>query len=167
VQGRRYLLVAALVAGALALIEVATSGGGAGDRAGRPAPALPAEVLTPPRATIASLRGKPAVINFWASWCGPCAKEAPELARLSRQLHGRATLVGVDWNDALSGARAFIRKNGWTFQNLRDADGLVGNAYGLSGLPNTFVLDRGGRIVRVLRGPQTVAQFERALRAAG
>ena len=165
-QGRRYLLVAALVAGALAVIEVATNGGGNG-RAGRAAPALPAEVLTPPRATVASLRGKPAVVNFWASWCGPCIKEAPELRRLSQRLQGRARLVGVDWNDALSGARAFIRKNRWTFQNLRDGDGLAGTAWGLSGLPNTFVLDREGRIVRVLRGPQTVPQFEQALRAAG
>jgi thiol-disulfide isomerase/thioredoxin len=166
VQGRRYLLVAAVVAGALALVEVATNGGDS-SHARRAAPALPAEVLTPPRATIASLRGKPALINFWASWCGPCEKEAPELARLARGLRGRATLVGVDWNDGRSGARAFIRRNGWSFPNLRDADGVVGNDYGLSGLPNTFVLDGGGRIVRVLRGPQTVAGFERALRAAG
>jgi cytochrome c biogenesis protein CcmG, thiol:disulfide interchange protein DsbE len=164
-QGRRYLLVAALVIGALAAIEVATNGGGA--RSGRSAPALPSEILTPPRMTVASLRGKPALINFWASWCGPCAKEAPELARLSRNLRGSGTLVGVDWNDALSGARGFIRKYGWTFPNLRDADGVVGNRYGLSGLPNTFVLDRSGRIVQVLRGPQTAAGFERALRAAG
>jgi cytochrome c biogenesis protein CcmG/thiol:disulfide interchange protein DsbE len=166
VQGRRYLLVAALVIGALAAIEVATSGGG-GAGHGRRAPALPAEVLTPPRATIASLRGRPALVNFWASWCGPCSKEAPELARLQRALGGDGTLVGVDWNDARSGARAFVRKHGWTFPNLRDADGAVGNRYSLTGLPNTFVLDREGRIVKVLRGPQTVAEFQRALRSAG
>ena len=164
-QGRRYLLVAALVIGALAAVEVATQNGG-GDRGARTAPALPSVVLTPPRTTIASLRGRPALINFWASWCGPCDKEAPELARLSHRLRGRATLVGVDWNDALSGARHFISKNHWSFPNLRDGDGTVGNRYGLSGLPNSFVLDPTGRIVRILRGPQTVATFERALRAA-
>jgi cytochrome c biogenesis protein CcmG, thiol:disulfide interchange protein DsbE len=163
-QGRRYLLVAALVIGALAAIEVLTSGDADRDR--RKAPALPAEVLPPPRATLASLRGKPAVVNFWASWCGPCDKEAPELRRFSRRLHGRGTLVGVDWNDALAGAHKFIGKNGWTFPNLRDGDGVAGNRYGLSGLPNTFVLDADGRIVKVLRGPQTVAGLERALREA-
>src|SRR5207244_13164788 len=60
--------------------------------------------LTPPRVTVDSLKGRPAVVNFWASWCGPCRKEAPELSALSRDLHGRATLVGVNWNDAASGA---------------------------------------------------------------
>jgi cytochrome c biogenesis protein CcmG/thiol:disulfide interchange protein DsbE len=164
-RGRRYLLVAALVIGALVALELATSGGGR--HGGRSAPALPAEVLTPPRLTIASLRGRPALVNFWASWCGPCDREAPELRRFSRQLHGRGTLVGVDWNDALGGARKFIRKNGWTFPNLRDSDGVAGNRYGLSGLPNTFVLDSDGRIVKVLRGPQTAAGLERALREAG
>ena len=166
-QGRRYLLVAALVIGALAAVELATSGGGGNDDGGRRAPALPAEVLTPPRTSLASLRGKPALVNFWASWCGPCDREAPELRRFSRDLRGRAALVGVDWNDALAGARKFIRKNRWTFPNLRDGDGVVGNRWGLSGLPNTFVLDADGRIVSVLRGPQSVADLERALRSAG
>jgi thiol-disulfide isomerase/thioredoxin len=162
-QGRRYLLVAALVIGALAALEVATHDA----HPKRVAPALPSEVLTAPRATLASLRGKPALINFWASWCGPCNKEAPQLARLSRSLHGRATLVGVDWNDSLSGARGFIRKNHWSFPNLRDPDGTVGYRYRLSGLPNSFVLDRDGRIARIFRGPQTTATFQRALRQAG
>lgn len=165
-RGRRYLLVAALVIGALAAVELATSGGGEGGER-RAAPELPREVLTPPRATLASLRGKPALVNFWASWCGPCDREAPELRQFSNELRGRATLIGVDWNDRLEGARKFIQKNRWTFPNLRDADGVVGNRWGLSGLPNTFVLDRDGRIVQVLRGPQSLAQLRAALRRAG
>jgi thiol-disulfide isomerase/thioredoxin len=67
----------------------------------RAAPALPTSVLVPPRLTLAELRGKPAVIHFWASWCGPCHKEAPEIERFARSLHGRANLVGIDLSDGL------------------------------------------------------------------
>jgi cytochrome c biogenesis protein CcmG/thiol:disulfide interchange protein DsbE len=66
---------------------------------GKPAPPLPAHVLVPPRASIASLRGRPVAISFWASWCVPCRQEAPGLARLSRELRGRASLIGADWGD--------------------------------------------------------------------
>ncbi|HEX8066426.1 MAG TPA: TlpA disulfide reductase family protein [Thermoleophilaceae bacterium] len=160
------VLLAVVLVGGLVALEVATSGGGE-DRPGRrAAPPLPAAVLVPPRATVESLRGRPAIVNFWASWCDPCKREARELQRLSSRLRGRAALVGVDWADDLAGARAFIRRYGWTFPNLRDAQGTVGNEYRLSGLPNTFVLDSDGRIAQVLRGPQTAASVERALAAA-
>ena len=72
-------------------------------------------------------------------------------------------MVGVDWSDALSGARSFIRRYAWTFPNLRDAEGTVGNEYHLTGLPTTFVLDAHGRIRAVLRGPQDEASLGRAL----
>jgi len=69
----------------------------------------------------------------------------------------------VDWSDGLSGARAFIRSHSWTFPNVRDAEGTVGNAYRLTGLPSTFVLDAHGRIRAVLRGPQDEGSLTRAL----
>lgn len=158
-------LIIATVAVVLVGVEL-LSGGSNGTAPGKPAPPLPAEVLIPPRVTVASLRGKPAAINFWASWCGPCRQEAPALERLARSLRGRATLVGIDWNDGLSGARSFIDQHGWTFPNLRDANGTVGDRYEISGLPTTFVINSQGLITEVLRGPQDVSSVKQALRSA-
>jgi cytochrome c biogenesis protein CcmG/thiol:disulfide interchange protein DsbE len=157
----RLALTGLAVAAAIAVAELASGGG---KSVGRPAPALPRPVLLPPRATLASLRGKPAVVNFWASWCGPCRHEAPQLERFAHSLHGQARLVGVDWSDGLPEARAFVRRFGWSFPVLRDPTGIVGDRYGLSGLPTTFVLDGAGRIVERLPGPQTEASLRAALR---
>jgi cytochrome c biogenesis protein CcmG, thiol:disulfide interchange protein DsbE len=151
-------LVLAAVAGVVAA-EVLTSGASSG----RPAPALPRQVLSAPRVDLASLRGKPALVNFWASWCGPCRQEAPELERFAKAIGGSASLVGVDWNDGAANARGFIARNHWSYPVLRDSSGDVGNAYGLSGLPMTFVLDSSGDIVETLRGPQSVAGLRQAL----
>ena len=86
------------------------------------------------------------------------------MERLAQGLHGRARLVGVDWSDDLGNAREFIREHEWSFPVLRDS-GEVGDAYGIGGLPVTFVLDRRGRIVETLPGPQTRADLEAALRS--
>lgn len=155
-----YAIVAVAVVAALAADALLDRGGGSA--AGRPAPPLPGEVLVPPRATLASLRGKPAAIVFWASWCEPCRQEAPGFARLARSLHGRASLVGVDWEDERAAALAFVRRYGWRFPVLR-ASGLSGGRYDVIGLPTTLVLDSAGRISSVLRGPQTAADLSRAL----
>ena len=155
--------VVVLVIVGVVAAEVLTAGGGTHSRA---APELPREVLVGPRVDLASLRGKPALINFWASWCAPCKEEAPELKSFSDGLGGRATLVGVDWNDSADSAREFIAKSGWDYPILRDPTQKVGTEYGLNGLPTTFVLDAHGNIVQTLRGPQTAASLERALSAA-
>ena len=155
--------VVALVVGGLVAAELLTAGGGS---ATRRAPELPTQVLSGHRVDLASLRGKPALINFWASWCGPCKDEAPELKKFSESLGDRATLVGVDWNDAADNANEFIAKSGWTYPILRDPSQKVGVQYGLNGLPTTFVLNSDGDIVQTLQGPQTVASLNRALSAA-
>jgi cytochrome c biogenesis protein CcmG, thiol:disulfide interchange protein DsbE len=124
-------------------------------------------VLVPPAVTSVALRGAPAAINFWASWCDPCRKEAPALERFARAQDGRAQIVGVNWNDSRSGARSWIGRYGWTFTNLRDGDGKVGRDYRLSGLPTTFVIDSRGRIADVLLGPQSETSLREALESAG
>jgi cytochrome c biogenesis protein CcmG/thiol:disulfide interchange protein DsbE len=156
------IVAVALVVGLIA-VEVLSS---SPDTKPKPAPPLPAAVLQPPRATLAGLRGKPALINFWASWCHPCREEAPELERLNRSLHGSANLVGVDYTDQSGAAREFIHKYGWTFPVLEDPDGIYGARYRFSGLPTTVVLDSRGRIVETLRGPQTQAELHQALDSA-
>src|SRR3989442_4297200 len=134
-----FLTAAALL---LAVVLAILLGGNAGPTRARAAPSLPSKVLVGPRVDLASLRGRPAIIHFWASWCAPCVKEAPQLARLASELHGRATLVGVDWSDNRGAAASFVRRFHWTFPVLIDPEGSVGNAYGLTGLPTTFLLDR-------------------------
>ena len=152
-QGFLITTVALLLAFLLAVLV----GGNASPTKARRAPALPTKVLVGPRVDLASLQGRPAIIHFWASWCGPCVKEAPQLARLAGELHGRATLVGVDWSDNQGDAARFVRQHHWTFPVLIDSSGEVGDAYGITGLPTTFLLDRQGRIIRRLVGPQTAA----------
>jgi thiol-disulfide isomerase/thioredoxin len=134
--------------------------------AGRPAPALPSEHLAGPPAPPLSAGGQSKIVVFWASWCGPCAQEAPAVERVSKSAIGRGRVIGVDWSDALSGAQSFIRGHSWTFPNLRDGEGTVGNAYRLLGLPTTFVVDSHGRIRAMLRGPQDEASLVRALGGA-
>jgi cytochrome c biogenesis protein CcmG, thiol:disulfide interchange protein DsbE len=157
------LAVLACVVAGVVLAEVLTAGG---ESSPRPAPQLPSEVLRGPRMDLASLRGKPALVNFWASWCKPCQQEAPELKRFDETLGNKANLVGVDWNDTPSNARKFIAASGWQYPILRDPSQHVGYAYGLNGLPTTFVLNAQGQIVETLQGPQTAAKLRQALASA-
>jgi thiol-disulfide isomerase/thioredoxin len=164
---RRLLSISILAAAALAaLIVFGLSSSGSGP-VGRVAPQLPREHLAGPAVTLhdalANAHGRATLITFWASWCGPCTREAGALERFSRSAAGKGRLIGVDWSDGLSGARAFVLEHGWTFPVLRDAEGTVGNDYRLSGLPTTFVLDADGRIRSELRGPQTQATLARAM----
>lgn len=157
----RWVAVAGLVAAALVVAELA-SGNGA-EHAGRPAPPLPTKALRPPAVDLAALRGKPALVDFFASWCEPCAEEAPTLRELSAALGGRATVVAVDWDDAGGPARAFVRRHGWEFPVLADTSGTAGESYGLVGLPTSFVIDPEGRIVATFRGPQSETTLRQAL----
>jgi cytochrome c biogenesis protein CcmG, thiol:disulfide interchange protein DsbE len=98
---------------------------------------------------LASLRGKAVVLNFWASWCGPCKSEAPVLERLWQQYRGKGVVfVGIDSNDASSDARRFVSAHGITYPVVSDKNGLVAaNSYDIDSLPVTYFVDRRGRLV--------------------
>lgn len=98
--------------------------------------------------SLASLRGKAVVINFFASWCDPCKEEAGVLEAAWRKYRSRGlVMVGVDYNDLKSEARAFARRHGMTYPLVHDRDGDVLNAYGATGIPETFFVDRDGILV--------------------
>ncbi|HEX3509977.1 MAG TPA: TlpA disulfide reductase family protein [Solirubrobacteraceae bacterium] len=166
---RRPLRMIASALAAAAVVVALVLGLSSSGAAPRPAPPLPREHLTGAAVTLPALlfagHGAAAVV-FWASWCGPCEHEAPEVERFAQSAGGRGHIVGVDWSDARGGALAFIRHFGWTFPNVRDGDGTVGNAYRLTNLPTTFVIGRNGRIASVLHGPQSEATLTRAVAAA-
>jgi cytochrome c biogenesis protein CcmG, thiol:disulfide interchange protein DsbE len=104
-------------------------------------------------ASLADYRGKVVVLNFWASWCGPCKVESPLLERWHRRLSKQGGLVlGVDVQDIDGDARAFVDEFGLTYPMLRDGPGDLRDEFGILGLPETFVVDRQGRIAAVVRG---------------
>jgi cytochrome c biogenesis protein CcmG/thiol:disulfide interchange protein DsbE len=110
------------------------------------------------------------VLNFFASWCPPCREEAPQLNRLQRTLAGHGTIVGVAWNDASEDTRGFVREHGVRYPVLRDVDGAFAKAYGVRGMPETFVIDPQGRVVALQRAeitPQWVEANVAPLLASG
>jgi len=92
--------------------------------------------------------GKPVVVNFWASWCGPCADEAPLLQDAARRNADRFTFVGVDVQDVDSDAQAFLRKYRVSYPNGSGNAGPISIQYGMRGVPETYFIAPDGKLVR-------------------
>lgn len=138
-------------------------------RGGRPtAPDLSLPALgAPGRRSLAELRGHVVVVNFWASWCTACLRETPALQRTQTQLaRHNATVLGVTFRDTVGDALSFLRAHGLTYPNARDVDGHAAQAYGTRALPETFVIDRAGRVAAISRGPVDAAFLRRAVALA-
>ncbi|OLB01594.1 MAG: hypothetical protein AUJ05_01230 [Candidatus Rokubacteria bacterium 13_1_40CM_3_69_38] len=115
---------------------------------GRPAPGFALTAFDATPLTLDAQRGRVVVVNFWASWCYPaCYEEAPVLERSWRAYRDRGVLViGVDIQDTVEAAQKFIRDFGLSFPNAPDPTGKVSVDYGTYGVPETFFIDRRGRI---------------------
>jgi cytochrome c biogenesis protein CcmG/thiol:disulfide interchange protein DsbE len=100
-----------------------------------------------------SLQGKAHVINFWASWCIPCRDEAPLLEQASHRYAGRVAVLGVDHQDFAGDARAFVRRYRMTYPTVVDKGDKLYAKYGLTGVPETFCANAGGRVVAHIAGP--------------
>jgi len=105
---------------------------------------------------LSALRGNVVVINFWASWCVPCRDEAPALqAAWDRYRDRGVVILGVNVQDLVPEAQRFLKEVKATYPIVRDRDNSVYRAYGLTGVPETFFVDRQGRIVRKFPGVVT------------
>ena len=100
------------------------------------------------RLALQDLRGKAVVVNFWASWCIPCRDEAPVLQNTFERYRDRGLVVlGVDVNDFRQDARRFMRRYGLTYPIVYDGKGSTVGKWGVRGFPETFFVDRSGRLV--------------------
>jgi len=122
----------------------------------------------PGKVSLASYRGRPVVLNFWASWCQPCKSEAAVLERDWTSYRNRGVVfLGVDFHDLNSDARRFVSAHELTFPMLEDGSGNVTQgSYGVSQVPETYVLNRQGRVVAHLAGPITDPAFALKFRSA-
>jgi cytochrome c biogenesis protein CcmG, thiol:disulfide interchange protein DsbE len=118
----------------------------------RPAPGFTLTLLDGKPFDLSGVRGKPVLINFWASWCIPCEEEAAVLEQGSRAYRDRVTFIGVNVQDTDPLAREFLRRFGVTYPNGRDASGAIAVEYGMSGVPETYFVDRDGQLVRKWQG---------------
>ena len=103
---------------------------------------------------LADYRGKVVLVNFWASWCDPCRQEAPLVERTHRRISKRnGTVLGIDTRDASEDAAKFAEEFDLTYPSLRDVDRKFARRFGTNQYPETFVVDRDGRITALRRGP--------------
>ena len=148
-------LAVALVTGLFLLLvwKVASQDEGASRKLQRgETPRAPAFTLDrldrPGKLSLAAYRGRPVVLNFWASWCVPCKEEAPLLEAVWRNHRDEGlVVVGVDINDLRSDARRFARQNRMSYPLGFDGIGETSTDYGLTGVPETFFIARSGRLV--------------------
>ena len=162
------IVALACVAGLLALLVWKLTHQEHAPPVGSQAPAFTLPRLEGPGSvSLASLRGHPAVLNFWASWCIPCKSEAPVLERYWQRYRSRGVkFVGIDYHDFPTDARTFVSVHGLTFPTLADGSGSVTGQYGISQVPETYVLDSAGRIVAHLAGPINSSEFASKFNAA-
>jgi cytochrome c biogenesis protein CcmG/thiol:disulfide interchange protein DsbE len=130
------------------------------------APAFTLERLDGGELASSSLAGKPQVVNFWASWCGPCRDEAPLLVQAAKRYAGRAVVIGVDHQDFAGDARAFARRHGLTYPSVVDKGDKLYSAYGLTGVPETFCTNARGRVVAHVPGAVTRDSLEQCIQDA-
>ena len=167
----KFVSVVATLCVAGSIVGVALAGSASGQ------PAQPAEVAAPPfslpalghssqQVSLSHYASQPLIVNFFASWCAPCQRETPLLAKFYRTEHGRVALVGLDENDVIGSAKSFTHAEGVTYPVGWDPQLSAASAYGVQALPQTFFLDARHRIVDRIFGAVTLKELSRGIALA-
>ena len=168
-------VIAVCVAGSLVAIGLvgSASGQAASGQGAQPAPvAAPAFSLpllgheSGQQVALSAYRGRPLIVNFFASWCEPCQTETPLLAKFYRSQKGAVALVGLDENDTLGHATSFTRADGVSYPVGWDPNFTVASAYGVNALPQTFFLNSRHQIVDRVFGQVTLARLNQGIARA-
>jgi len=159
-------IIAVCVAGSL--IAIGLVGSAAGQTAGPAVVAAPAFRLPVlghdgQQVSLSSYRGRPLIINFFASWCEPCQKETPLLAKFYGTGKGKVALVGLDENDVIGNATSFTRTEGVGYPVGWDPGGSAATSYGVAALPQTFFLNARHQIVHRVFGAVTLADLRKGI----
>ncbi|MCZ8518018.1 MULTISPECIES: TlpA family protein disulfide reductase [Paenibacillus] len=139
---------------------------------GLPAPALRLQGMGGGEFAVGGGRSKPLLLNFWASWCGPCHEEAPDLQAVYAKYKDRVDFYGVNVTseDSAKEAKAFVKKYQFTFPVLLDTEGTAAEAYRLRLVPSSYLIDREGKLVEVIHvlpADQLEAKIQRLIGTAG
>ncbi len=113
--------------------------------------------------SLAALRGRPAVVNFFASWCVPCRKEMPALQAVSTKVQDRVAFLGVDHQDDRAGALQLLADTGVQYPTGYDPDGKVATSYGLFGMPTTLFVSPDGRLLEKHTGELSEAALTESI----
>ncbi len=163
----RVLLVGAGLLISLALAGCGGQGGGSQATPEGLAPDFSLNDLNGQQVTLSQYRGKPVMLNFWASWCGPCRIELPEIQALSQEhAGGDVVILGVDFGEQPDTVRAFAQQNGLTYRILTDENSTISRMYRVPGIPTTVFVNRQGQVVETHIGPISKSAAEQALAKA-
>lgn len=113
--------------------------------------------------SFADYRGKPLVVNFFASWCAPCVAEMPEFEAVHRDLGDRVGFLGVNLQDQVSAGAELVERTGVTYDIARDPKGELAESLGVVGMPSTFLVSSDGRIVKTLNGVVSAGDLRREI----
>lgn len=150
-----------LVLGLIALLAWGVVQGANGPRDSGEAPDFTLVGFDGRTVTLSALRGQPVVINFWASWCQPCRQEAAYLEQTWRKYQAQGVVfIGVDWVDTDKEARAYLDEFGISYFNGPDLGTRIAQAYRIQGVPETFFINRQGRLQGVHIGPFQPPQLD-------